>query len=92
MIWVVSGEQKDVVRIGVNGASGILVVDDLNALAKAWLMAKDDSSSSDVFQVSHPGVGIPFNIEYGFQPFLFVTLWDIWEIGCKFDFLPGATV
>jgi hypothetical protein len=80
-------ERVEIFRIGINGAGGVMSITDLNNLADTWLTAHDDSLSSSTVQISHEGDKIDFNIEYGVQPFFCFTLWNIWQIGGKFDYL-----
>ena len=88
-----NGEDRiEFFRLGINGATGLTSITDLNSIADTWLKARDDSSSSEMMQVSHEGAEMPINYEYGFQPFITITLWNLWQIGLKYDYLQSPHI
>lgn len=73
----------NLIKLGVKGFCGITAKNNLNNISSDWLDKVVEVSHAEL---SGEPISIPFNIEYGYQPFLLIRPLRLLQIGCKMDF------
>jgi len=82
--WILAQEKPyNLIKFGVNGFGGITDTSYLNTMINNWYEKVVDASNVEL--QSEP-VTLPFNIEYGFQPFVIIRPFRLLQIGVKMDY------
>lgn len=71
------------IKLGIKGSFGIINKNYLNNLKSDWIDKVVEESNAELS--SEPNQ-MPFNIEYGFQPFLIIHPLRLFQVGVKMDF------
>ncbi len=73
----------NLIKFGIKGFGGMTETCYLNTMTNDWFESVVDASNAEL--QSEP-VTLPFNIEYGFQPFVIIRPFRLLQIGVKMDY------
>ena len=73
----------NLIKFGIMGYGAITDTSHINSMANDWIYKVVEESNAEVS--SEPKL-LPFNIEYGFQPFILIRPIKFLQIGVKMDF------
>jgi hypothetical protein len=73
----------NLIKFGIKGFGGITETCYLNTMTNEWLERVVDASNAEL---QNEPVTLPFNIEYGFQPFVIIRPFRLLQIGIKMDY------
>ena len=74
----------NLIKIGVKGFGGITDTCYLNSIVNEWIYMVVDVSNAEL---QGEPITLPFNIEYGYQPFIIIHPIKFLQIGVKMDFV-----
>jgi hypothetical protein len=74
----------NLVRLGVKGLGGMADTCYLNSMINEWIERTVDASGA---KMEGEPVTLPFNIEYGFEPFVAIQPLQFLQLGVKIDFV-----
>ncbi len=76
-------ESFNLIKFGIKGYGGLLENNQLNTMANNWI--DKVAEESNVEFIGDP-ITLPFNIEYGYQPFVIIRPYNFLQIGIKMNF------
>jgi len=75
--------QYNIIKFGIKANGGITDTNQLNSIRDYWFERVVEESNAEL---TGDLMSFPYNIEYGYQPFLIVRPFNFLQIGIKIDF------